>query len=95
MRTFFFDASLARYFLLAVIIAKTGTIYDKIRQQVAIHKIYVKMLRDQQSLMGGVLEDQEFMQDLITKRLFEDNEPDDVEGNLEPKTPLASYFKNL
>lgn len=67
------DNHLARYMLYGIILVKMASIYDKLKQVVAINNIYSQLIQDEKKNMKSYFKDQDMMQDIITKRILEQN----------------------
>ena len=69
---FISDNNLPRYLLYGIILVKMTTIYDKLRQLVAIKQVYYQMVRDERKKLMHLQIDANMMQDLITKKILEE-----------------------
>ncbi len=62
---------------------KTVTIYDKLKQVVAINNIYGQIVTDEKESMRFYFKDESMVQDLITRTRLEANKFNDDENDLE------------
>ncbi len=60
-----------RYLLYGIILVKCTTIYDKMRQIVALNAVYDQILRDERSALRARFKDESALQDELTRRIME------------------------
>ena len=65
------DNHFPRYILFGIILLKSVSIYDKMKQMVAINAMSTTIMTQQCSHLYQFFDSEEELQDLITKRLLE------------------------
>ncbi len=88
------DNRLPRYILYGIIILKCTTIYDKMKQIVAINNIYGQIIRDEKESMRFYFKDEGMVQDLIARSILEASKFNDDENDLELRGKEAFPYKN-
>ena len=72
-----------RYLLYGIILVKLTTIYDKLRQVVAINSVYEQIVRDERDAMKNKFHNEAMVQDVLTRRIIEQNKFIEDENELE------------
>eukprot|EP00347_Sterkiella_histriomuscorum_P004110 403361714 len=67
------DNKFVRYLLYGIILVKAYSIYDKFKQVVAINNVKVQLIEDSRKNMKNVFQSEEMIQDLITRKILEEN----------------------
>ncbi|CDW79420.1 UNKNOWN [Stylonychia lemnae] len=80
---FFQENKFARYLIYGVIAVKAYTIYDKMKQIVAISNVYDQILEDERRNFRNQFKNQDMVQDLITRRILMENQFNDDENDLQ------------
>ena len=70
---FMTDNKMVRYLIYGIILVKITAIYDKIKAIVAINNVYYQMIKDERKNMKTFFKDENMIQDLITKKILEQN----------------------
>ena len=65
------DNNVPRYILFGVIMLKSVSIYDKMKQLVAINQMNVAIIASNSQRLREHFDSEEELQDLMTKRMFE------------------------
>ena len=76
------DNHFPRYILFGIILLKSVSIYDKMKQMVAINAMSTSIMTQQCSHLYQFFDSEEELQDLITKRLLEQKHYQDDEDLL-------------
>ena len=87
-----------RYFMYAMIAVKFTMIYDKIKQLVAVNYIYLQIMQEQRANLRSVFNldetvmidgvpvgQEELLQDMLTKKLLEQNDLNSPDSDLKQK----------
>ena len=86
--SFIKENRLPRYILFGVIILKSVSIYDKMKQLVAINQTSAAMIASKAHTLRQHFDSEEELQDLLTKRMLEQQIVNDDEDDLgEDDTP--------
>lgn len=80
---------LPRYILFGVIILKSVSIYDKMKQLVAINQMSAAMIASKAQTLRQHFDSEEELQDLLTKRMLEQQIVNDDENDLGEDDALA------
>ena len=59
---------LPKYFMFAFIAVKFTTIYDKLRQLVAINQIYYQMIQEETLNLKDFIKDENLLKDILARR---------------------------
>ena len=81
------DNRVPRYLLFGVIMLKSVSIYDKMKQLVAINQMQAAIIASKSQTLKKHFESEEELQDLLTKRMLEAtmvNDDDDDLGEEDP-----------
>ena len=78
-----------RYILFGVIILKSVSIYDKMKQLVAINQMSAAMIASKAQTLRQHFDSEEELQDLLTKRMLEQQIVNDDENDLGEDDALA------
>jgi hypothetical protein len=62
---------MTRYILYGILLVKFSAIYDKLKQIVAINKVYKQMVIDERKNVKMFFKDESRMQDMLTMKLLE------------------------
>ena len=84
MGKFVNDQKLPRYVLYGVIMLKSMSIYDKMKQLVAINQMSTAIVKQQSQTLREHFDSEEELSDLMTKRMLENQMVNDVEDDLGP-----------
>lgn len=71
MSKFLTDNKLPRYLIYGIILVKMTSIYDKMRQIVAINNVYEQIVKDERDGMRARFKDESMVQDVLTRRILE------------------------
>ena len=77
------DNHVPRYILFGVITLKSVSIYDKMKQLVAINQMSVAIITSNSKELRKHFDSEEELQDLITKRMFEMKMVDGADDGLD------------
>ena len=70
-----------------------SAIYDKLKAIVAINHVYYQIIKDERQNLKGVFRDENMIQDLLTKKIMEQNKYIDDEDELEKGLSQTPAFK--
>ena len=72
---------------------KFTTIYDKLRQIVAINSVYDQLIRDERVSLRSRFKDEQQLQDELTRRIIEQKEFIEDEEELEKGAKLTPAYR--
>ena len=90
---FLTDNKLPRYLLYGIILVKMTTIYDKMKQIVAINSVYEQIVKDEGASMRARFKDESMVQDVLTRRILEQKQFIEDEEELEKGAKLTPAYR--
>ena len=72
---------------------KFTTIYDKLRQIVAINAVYDQLIRDERDPLRARFKDESQLQDVLTRRIMEQKEFIEDEDELEKGAKMTPAYR--
>ncbi|TNV78233.1 hypothetical protein FGO68_gene14802 [Halteria grandinella] len=90
---FLTDNKLPRYLIYGIILVKITTIYDKMRQIVAINNVYEQIVKDERESMRARFKDEGMVQDVLTRRILEQKQFVEDEEELERGAKVTPAYR--